>query len=151
MADLRQLFESLGHTEVVTLIQSGNVVFGGRPSAGRIDAAVAARFGIETFVVLRRGDELARVLEANPFDGADPSKLHVGFLSAAPSARAVAALEPDPFLPEAFAVCGREVYLHLPHGMARTRLPAYLDRRLGARATIRNWNTVTKLAEVAAD
>ena len=110
MAELRRLFESLGLTEVVTLVQSGNVVFG----------------------------------------GAEPATLHVGFLPTAPSARVRAMLEADRFRPEAFAVLGREIYLCLPYGMARTKVPAYLDRRLGVRSTIRNWNTVTKLAELAA-
>lgn len=45
---------------------------------------------------------------------------------------------------------GGRIYLRLPHGMARTKLPSCLDRRLVVRPTIRNWNTVTELAELAA-
>ena len=54
------------------------------------------------------------------------------------------------FSPERFVVSGSEVYLYLPNGMARTKLPGYLDRKLRVPATIRNWNTLTKLIELAA-
>lgn len=150
MADLRELFESFGLREVTTLIQSGNVVCTGRmPTAEAIEAAVAARFGIETFVVLRGGDDLPGVLERNPFTDADPSTLHVGFLPVPPAAPALEALGVDRFPPEAVAVVGRELYFHLPDGMARAKLPGHLDRRLGVRATIRSWSTLTKLVELA--
>jgi len=61
------------------------------------------------------------------------------------------ALGVERFLPEAVVAVGRELYLWLPDGMARAKLPGHLDRRLGVRATVRNWNTVTKLAELAAE
>jgi uncharacterized protein (DUF1697 family) len=60
----------------------------------------------------------------------------------------VAALEAARFLPEEFAVLGTESYLHLPDGMARTKLPGYLDRQLKVPVTLRNWATVNKLAEL---
>jgi hypothetical protein len=48
-----------------------------------------------------------------------------------------------------FIVRGREVYLRLPHGVARTRLTNdYFDANLGTMSTGRNWRTVTRLFEL---
>jgi len=153
MADLRALIESLGFSDVRTLIQSGNVTFWA-PSPVRpatIEAALADRFGFYIPVVLRTVPALARVLGANPFPATEPTRLHVGFMATAPPARVVDGLDASVHLPEEFAIRGCDVYLHLPGGMGRAKLPAYLDRQLGIPTTIRNWNTVTKLAEVAGD
>ncbi|MGH9000650.1 MAG: DUF1697 domain-containing protein, partial [Acidimicrobiia bacterium] len=51
--------------------------------------------------------------------------------------------------PERLTVVGREIYLHLPDGMGRARLPLEMNRRLGAPTTVRNWRTTLKLAEMA--
>jgi len=152
MSDLRALFESLGHLDVETYIQSGNVVFApaGRVAPDALASQITGRFGLEVAVVLRTSAELQRVLEVNPFAGADPGTLHVGFMATAPSAASVKQLDPDVHAPDSFAVVGRELYLCLPSGMARTKLPGYLNRRLKVPTTIRNWRTVAKLAELAA-
>ena len=151
MADLKEGFEAMGFDEVRTYIQSGNVLFSGkkRPAPAVLEAAIERRFGLEVDVMLRSPTELERALERNPFPHADRSKLHVGFMATKPRPAAVAALDGDPFLPEEFAVVGTELYLHLPGGMARTKLPDYVLRRIKVPTTIRNWNTVTKLAELA--
>jgi uncharacterized protein (DUF1697 family) len=150
MAELRSLFESLGHTGVTTYIQSGNVLFSarGRVPAASLEAAIAAAFGIETKVVLRTPAELARVLERNPFPAADTALLLVGFLARRPAAAAVAKLERERYLPEEFALAGSDLYVHLPQGLGNARLLPYLDRRLGVAMTVRNWRTVAKLAEL---
>jgi uncharacterized protein (DUF1697 family) len=151
MAELRELAESIGYTNVRTYIQSGNLFFAAprKPRSSALEAAIEDRFGIAVDVVLRSGAELERVLARNPFPAADRSRLHVGFMAAEAPAAAVSALDHEFFLPEEFAVSGAETYLHLPAGMARTKLPDYVIRGLKAPMTIRNWNTVTKLAELA--
>ena len=71
----------------------------------------------------------------------------MGFLEAKPAAAAVKAMEVDRFLPDQWQVAGRDIYLHYPNGMARTKLTnAYIDQALGTVCTVRNWNTVTKMA-----
>jgi uncharacterized protein (DUF1697 family) len=151
MADLRDLFESLGHTEVSTFIQSGNVVFVAADSVTpkSLETAISNRFNVDTTIVLRTPSELEKVVKANPFRSAGTSKLHVGFMTQRPSAAVMAALDAEHFSPEEFAIQGRELYLHLPNGMGRSKLPAYLDRQLAIPTTVRNWNTVTKLIELA--
>jgi uncharacterized protein (DUF1697 family) len=151
MAELRAVFESLGCSDVSTLIQSGNVVFSGgravKPTA--LEAAIAKELGVEAAVVLRTARELASVVDANPFTRVDLSKVHVGFMSQAPATAVVAKLDVEGFRPERFELHGRELYFHLPDGMGRAKLPLYLDRRLGVSTTIRTWTTVVKLLALA--
>jgi uncharacterized protein (DUF1697 family) len=151
MSELRTLVETLGYTDVATFIQSGNVVFtaGASVTPSSLETAIAKRFGIDITVVLRTPRELTRVVEANPFTGVDPSRLHVGFMAQKPSAAAAKTLDAERFRPDEFGIRGSELYLHLPNGMGRSKLPTYIDRQLRIPTTIRNWATVTKLVELA--
>jgi uncharacterized protein (DUF1697 family) len=151
MAELRKLVDSLGHTEVTTFIQSGNVVFtASKPiEPESLEKAIAEQFAIKPVVVLRTVRELGTAVSSNPYARADLSKVHVGFMTHKPSAAVLKKLDTARFLPEEFAFRDRELYLFLPNGMGRTKLPAYLDRQLKIPTTVRNWNTVTKLLELA--
>jgi uncharacterized protein (DUF1697 family) len=157
MEKVRALFVAAGHQEVATYIQSGNVVF---DSPSRAVAAIAADLearirrdlDVEVSVLLRSAKELALVVAANPFRPAraSPTKLHVTFLTRAPKAAAVAAIDPTPFAPDEFVHIRRELYVHCPTGYGRTKLNnTFFERRLAVSATTRNWNTVTKLAQLA--
>ena len=156
MKDLAQIFTQAACTDVRTFIQSGNVIFRAKPASleklpGLIANRIADRFGYTVPVVLRSLEELGGAIRNNPFlkAGADDAPLHLYFLASLPAARSVAALDPARSLPDTFAVRGREVYVHLPNGMARTKLTnAYFDSKLGTTSTARNWRTVLKLFEM---
>ena len=157
MKDLAELVAGCGCREVRTYIQSGNVIVtASREVALQLPATLAAkiqkRFGFTSPVILRTPDELAEVVRSNPFlkQGMPEKELHVHFLAGLPAAEAVKSLDPDRSTPDAFRVAGREVYLHMPNGMGRTKLTCtYLDSRLGVIGTARNWATVKKLLELA--
>jgi uncharacterized protein (DUF1697 family) len=156
MAELRSSLESLGLEDVTTYIQSGNAVCRSRTAgtpalAARIERRIRKDFGIDAAVLLRTPAELAKVVNSNPFvrAGADPAKLHVAFLDSVPPRKAVAGLDPERSAPDEFEHRGREIYLHLPNGFGRSKLTIdYFERRLGVRATARNWRTVNKLIEL---
>jgi uncharacterized protein (DUF1697 family) len=151
MPTLKELFEDLGFDRVTTYIQSGNVVFSARdrPDAGELEAAIAGKFALSVQAVLRSAADLRRVVRTNPFVHEVPESLHVGFFVERPSKALVGGLDPEAHAPDRFVVRGDEVFLHLPSGMARTKVVGYLGRRLGA-STIRNWNSVTALARLTA-
>jgi len=159
MKDLAALFTKAGCGDVVTYIQSGNVVFAAADAlAARIPSLVATaierRFGFASPVVVRSARELAAVIEKNPFlrPGADLDRLHVAFLADAPSRERAAALDPKRSPGDAFTLRGRDLYLHLPNGVGRTKpTNDYLDRTLATVSTLRNWRTVTKLLELAGE
>ncbi|HXI80857.1 MAG TPA: DUF1697 domain-containing protein, partial [Verrucomicrobiae bacterium] len=72
MAELRELLEGLGFDDVRTHILSGNAIFTStRRSAARLEAeierAIERRFGFDVAVLVRTREELAAVVEANPF------------------------------------------------------------------------------------
>jgi uncharacterized protein (DUF1697 family) len=152
MKELRELFESLGLEDVRTLIQSGNVIFraSSKPSASMLEAAIAERFSVTSPVVLRTSSELAKIVRYDPFAGADRAFLHVGFMVRPVAPAESAALDVERFAPERIVASGTEMYFHLPGGMGNSKLASYVSRRLGDSMTIRNWNTVTTLAELSA-
>ncbi len=153
MAELKSLFSSLGFRDVATYIQSGNVVF--RSPAGDahdiaagIEQRIAEVFGVSVTVLLRTPAELGEIADSSPFlgDESDLAKLHVVFLDGQPAANANTQLDPKRSPPDQFSLRGREIYLHLPNGAARSKLTIdYFERRLGVKATARNWNTLIKL------
>jgi uncharacterized protein (DUF1697 family) len=151
MADLRTLVEQLGFTGVRSHIQSGNVVFESTkaPAAEAIELALSDTFGFAVPVVVRSATEMAAVIDRNPFADCDLSKVHVGFWGTVPSASAIAACDLERFAPERFEFVRSDLYLFLPSGMARTKLPGYLERRIKVPATIRNWNTVRAIVEMS--
>jgi uncharacterized protein (DUF1697 family) len=158
MADLRALMDGLGYASVRTHLQSGNVVFespkrSGKPLEAVIEAAIAAELGMDVTVIVRRSDELARVIAGSPFEGRtdDHKRLHVAFLSEPPKAAAVKAFDAAGYAPDELQVVGREAYLLYPDGYAQTKLTnAVIEKALGVRATSRNWRTVTALADLTA-
>jgi uncharacterized protein (DUF1697 family) len=153
MPELRSLLASLGLEDVVTYIQSGNVVFRSPTAdrkriAPRIERQIAEVFGVKATVLMRTPAELAEIADGNPFlkGEAEHSKLHVVFLGGRPAADAVARLDPGRSPPDEFSVRGSEIYLRLPHGSGRSKLTLdYFERQLGLAATARNWNTLLKL------
>jgi uncharacterized protein (DUF1697 family) len=158
MAELKDLFVKLACKEVRTYIQSGNVVFEA-PARGagelelRIAEAIEQRFKLKVPVVLRTATELGRVAAGNPFlsSGADLERLYVAFLAQVPSAAAAKALDPKRSPPDELALVGRDIYLHLPNGAAKTKLTNdYFDRSLGTISTVRNWRTVQALLAMVA-
>jgi len=164
MADLREVVASLGHTDVATYIQSGNVVFNTEQSdtaalAAALEKAIAAAVGVEARVVVVSRDELAQVVRDNPYSGEpNPRAVHAVFLSATPGpevAENVAAAtrradQKQPGHRDTARVIGRTIFLHTPDGFGRSELASQIiqgsrGRSADVACTARNWATVTKL------
>ena len=93
-------------------------------------------------VFLRTPTELEAIVKRNPFKKAAPNQLLVLFLDRAAPKSALANLE----IPgrEEVKLSGREVFIHYPDGMGRSKLKI----PLADTATGRNLNTVRKLIEL---
>src|ERR1022692_3242484 len=158
MDALRALYESLGLRDPQTYVQSGNVVFRTDKRdlvalAKRIEDIIERGFGFRPPVILRTSSELRDVIARNPFakrSGIEPSKLLVNFLASDPGVEArdkVLKLKTEP---EELRMDGRELYIYFPSGMARPKLSwAVIEKTLKVPGTGRNWNSVTKLLEMA--
>lgn len=148
MAELKSMCEQAGFLNVRTYIASGNVVFDASSPAAKVKAALEALLeayaGKRVDVMLRTGPEMAAVLAANPFPDAAPNRTIVIFLDTAPPADALASVSHRK--DEQLRLGTREIYVHYGDGMADSKLkiPA------AALGTGRNFNTVAKLASMAA-
>jgi uncharacterized protein (DUF1697 family) len=156
MARLRELAEQLGYSDIATYVQSGNLVLSADTTkAAEVETAIADAIrddlGVDVAVTARNRKELAAVIDANPFDDIadDPKRLLVSFLTAAPDAAKLKALDREEFAPERFEFGDRCIYQWFPDGVGRSKMAAApWDRRLGVRGTARNWRTVTTLLDM---
>jgi uncharacterized protein (DUF1697 family) len=156
MDRLRASFEGLGFKQVKTYIQSGNVVFKTGKISGlgkKIEERLLNDFGFSVSVILRTREEMKKVIRGNPLlkeKGIDPLKLHVVFLSDAPTPAALTKLEGLTLPPDQARCSGKELYLYFPNGVSGSSLWKHpLDRVLSVTATMRNWNTVNQLHAMA--
>ena len=154
MPRLKEVLTEHGHADVRTHLRSGNVVLdstlGEKKLATDVRKVIEEEFGFAVPVVVRTGKEIAAVVAGDPFasEATDPARYLVTFLTEPPPPAKVDAL------PKAdvggYLVRGRELYLWLPDGIQNTPLASWKwDDLLGVPGTARNWNTVTKLAELA--
>jgi uncharacterized protein (DUF1697 family) len=158
MDALRSLYESLGHRDVQTYIQSGNVVSSSRGKdlvrlRDKIETGIERTFGFRTGVMVRSLPELRDVIARNPFarrSGIEPNKLLVHFLTGEPGADAAKRVLKIKTAGEELRLDGREMYIYFPNGMGRSKVwPGPVEKTLQTSGTGRNWNTVMKLLEMA--
>ena len=147
MAELRAMADTAGLADVRTYIQSGNLVCRSSESPKAVKAALEARLAayadkpVEIFV--RSSHEIAQIIDTNPFANADPKRLGVLFLDVPAEPAMVADLKGQK---DERVVCGvREIYIHYPSGMGTSKL----QLPNAPVATMRNLNTVRRLAEMA--
>jgi uncharacterized protein (DUF1697 family) len=152
MADLRALVEDLGYSEVRTLLNSGNVVFGAPEtdkldSAARIEEALSTRLGVSARVIVLTAEELATVVTGNPLVGVadDPSRLLVAVLANQADRSRLEPLKEQDWTPEVLDIGARVAYLWCPDGVLASRLAKAVGQLLGDTLTTRNWATIIKL------
>jgi uncharacterized protein (DUF1697 family) len=158
MDALRALYESLQLREPQSYVQSGNVVFKTDERdlvrlTKKIENAIERTFGFRPDVVLRTSSDLREVIAKNPFAkrrDIEPGKLQVHFLASDPGAEARANVLKIKTDPEELCIYGRELYIYFLNGMGQSKLSwAAVNKALKMPGTCRNWNTVTKLLEMA--
>lgn len=159
MDDLRALYKALKFEDPRTYVQSGNILFRTkekptRELAKRIQAAIARKCGCNPEVILRTTADFKKAIAANPFakrSDIEPGKLLVSFLSAEPGPEASSTIAKlNESHKEELHLKGRELYIYFPDGAGRTKLPwSSLEKLFKVTGTARNWNSVTKMLEMA--
>jgi len=148
MADLRALCAEMGFGRIETYIASGNVVFDSSLSAqsvhARFEKRLLAHAGKPMEVFVRTAAEMATVLAKNPFAELDPALTYAFFLHVKPDDAVLDRIRGRER--EEITLGTREIYIHYPEGMGRSklRIPA------AASGTARNMKTVAKLVELGA-
>ena len=157
MKDLVALLEGLNARDVKTYRGSGNAVFRHRGRiaarlAKRISTAIGKKYEFEPLVILLETEQLARVIEDNPFPEAEsePGALVVGFLAAEPEQPDWEAFEEVKRKSEQFALRGDVFYFYAPEGFHLSKLGPWFKRSFGdVDGTGRTWSSVVKIMEIA--
>lgn len=141
MADLVRIAESIGFLRPKTYLATGNLMFESTGSEEEVKSKLADALseyaGKPVAVVVRTAAEMASVLWANPFPDRAQNQTAVIFLDSPPPAD----LEVVAQAGEEVQAGKREVYVHYPQGMGRSKL----RMSIGKKGTARNINTVTRL------
>jgi len=154
MDALKRHFEKLAFTDVETFIASGNVVFSskGVKSLDRKIAAALERelsYPVATFV--RTIAEVAGLAAHRPFAEKDVTRFPtflVGFLSKELDAAGVERLSALESPEDRFHLRGRDFWWLSKHHQARPAITGrQLEKALGQPTTLRNVNTIRRMAE----
>lgn len=157
MEALKKMLEGIGFTNVVTYIQSGNVFIetdnNNAESVGfKIKQEIFKQFGFDVPTIVINKSELEYCLSNNPFlkeKEIDVKKLYVAFLSKELPKSAINELKISQFKPDEAVIDGNRIFIKYNIGAGKTRLDQkYIEKKLNVTATMRNWNTVTKLLEM---
>jgi uncharacterized protein (DUF1697 family) len=157
MADLQAHFVSAGAGNVRTYIQTGNVVFEHRAATSaavrkKLEKHLAVELGYVVPTIVKSAEDLAAIVAANPHDSGLPEfgrRMYVCFFEKAPSPAAVQSVQPLVTEYERLLIIGDAGYVYYAAGLGRAKLNSnVIERKLGL-ATLRNWNTVTALVEMA--
>jgi uncharacterized protein (DUF1697 family) len=154
MTDLKLLYEALGFSDVVTYIQSGNVVFKTNLKttttklAKLIEDKIKGNYGFEVPVIIRTQNELQNIIDRNPFTNDEIESLYVTFLSNQPNTNYLEKLENVNYLPDKFEIIDKEIYLSV-NSYGNTKLSNnFFESKLKVTATTRNLKTIMKLIEL---
>ncbi len=156
MADLRRMLEDMGHSNVRTLLNSGNAVFQTerpkvRSAASAIEDQIVRRFGFQAAVVVITSGDLAEIIDGDPLGdvATDHARHLVAFVSDPASLSAAKPLLLSPWAPERFALGSKAAYLWCPNGVIGSSLAQAFARLTADSATMRNWSTVLKVQAAA--
>ena len=160
MAELQAALVAAGFAGARTLLNSGNVVLRSDLAPDALETLLekeaVERMGLRTDFHVRSAAEWRALIEANPLPDAaarNPSHFIVTCLKSEATPAAVEALRAANPGPEIIRAEGRQLYIDYggPEAMRASKLSsALIDAKLGTRSTGRNWNTVLKLAALAA-
>ena len=154
MADLRERLDSASLKNVVTYIQSGNIIFDSTAASSSLEKKIAkiikSDFGYEVPVLVFKRQRLQKLVKANPFSENPIEHVAVTLLSKKPDKQHVAAIENLDFGDDHFQITGDNIFLNCPNGFGRTKLTNnFFEQKLKTAATTRNWKTINKLFELS--
>ena len=161
MEDLKRSLEAIGLMRVQTYIQSGNVLFEACEAEDvlreKLEHRIETDFGFPVNVVLRTASELEQIMRSCPFSKEEIAEaeatavgesLYVALLLHAPETERLAALNISDCEGDKCKIMGRDIYLLFSNSIRNSKLGNSLNK-LKVTVTVRNWNTLSKLHELA--
>jgi len=160
MADLKVLYESLKLSNVITYIQSGNVIFDSaiknkNTLKSIIEEAIKKQYHFHVPIILRTKTEFDQIIKNLPFKSIDVEKdgtiVLVTFLSSKPTKANLSDIQQYVKSPESLVIHNTEAYLYCPNGYGKSKLSnTFLEKKLDVEATTRNWKSIHKIIDLCA-
>lgn len=158
MADLKAMLVNIGFEDVVTYIQSGNVIFKSdkKNIAGleeEIKKCIADTFGFDVPVLIKTKIEIAAILQESPYtktEDLEANRIYYVLLHDQPELEYIANLTQEDYPNELFSIGKNCVYLNCINGAGKAKLTNnIIERKLKVSATTRNHRTMLKLLELS--
>lgn len=155
--ELSEMLAETGFPDAKIFIQSGNVVLRSNNTPSRLamtlHEAIMKKFGYDIAVIVRDMTELEGLKKRNPYleeELFDPAKMAVLFLDKSPETEFLNRIKEINYPPDKFNVDSDEIFLFCPTGFGRSKLNTnFFEKKLGVKATARNWKTILSLLEIA--
>jgi len=158
MKDLRDLFQKMKFNNVITYIQSGNVIFEYDDKVSlpdienQITNSIKTKYGYDVPVIVRKSEDLFEILNSNPFiksDDFDIERLALTFLGEIPEKNKVSIIEEIDFSPDRFIIIGKNAFVYCSGKYSDSKISnKFFEDKLKTKATTRNWKTIKKLCEM---
>jgi len=159
MDDLKKLHIEMGHRNVVTFLQSGNVIFEctlkkREKLIREIEDKYKEKLNFDVDVIICNVPEIFKIARECPYTQAvnnDTKLIHVVQLSDIPQGYLVSELMQHEG-PEEKQINGNILYVYYTEGAGRSKFNlSYIERTLKVRGIARNWNTITRLLDLVAE
>lgn len=156
MKDLKSLFQKAGFENVMTYIQSGNVVFessekNSKKLGKEISELIQNHYSFSVPVLVLSREDVIEIMAKNPYldDKKDISKLHITLLEKVPDTKLLASCRDEKYQSDEFTITDTTIYLYCPDGYGMTKFSTtFFEKKLAVSATTRNWKTVIALREL---
>ncbi len=158
MVDLKISLEKLNFKDVVTYIQSGNIVFKSDNNStidleNKIHKKILKDFGFEVPTLVKTPQEVTNAFENNPFEKdttKDPKLFYVVFLKNKPHPENIVKLKTYNYSPEEYVINDKIIYYYAANGAGNAKMSNnFFENKLKVQATSRNWRTTRKLVELS--
>jgi len=157
MAELREHLSSLGFSNLITYIQTGNIIFQSREKKNNvleemIHQNIKDHYSFDVPVIVRTQKEWKSVVNRVPFnlDKVDITRVAVTFLKEKPTQIPIEEINKFKAANDEIVFENKELYLHIPDGFGNSKLTLNVfEKNLKVSATTRNWRTTLRLFEMA--
>lgn len=157
MADLKQHFEELNFQNVITYIQSGNIIFQTKiKDINKLEKSISNKinehYGFDVEVIIKTISELEYIINNNPFikQKKDPNKIYLTFLHSFPKMENINKLKETNYSPEEYSIDNKNIFFFAPNGYGKAKMNNnFFEKKLKLIATTRNWKTVNKLYDLS--
>lgn len=153
MADLKLMMEGLGFRDVITYIQSGNVIFSSEDANGLseiISKEIEKKFGWQVPVLVKTADAIAQILKDCPFEETKKAEAYFMLLASQPETKLMEAVHEISYPNEEFVLTTECAYIFYSKGHGNEKLNNnFFEKKLKVSATTRNYRTLAKLIELA--